>query len=151
MLCVRIAGDQQFLKFSSLPVWHQQPGHGQTHWNDTFSPFQGLMWHLLKLLTFKYICMILYIVLQSHNWIIAWMCRCTGVPNKVDNKCTVYMSEYFCILYFSKPEDWRKIMLVLCKMFSLFNATNTIQSIYKRFWIYFPFKKYRLPVCIFCT
>ncbi len=36
-LCVKIPIDQQFLKYSDQPVWHQQPCHVQSHLNPLSS------------------------------------------------------------------------------------------------------------------
>ncbi len=43
-LCVKIPVDQQFLKYSDQPVWHQQPFHVQSHLNTLSSPFWCSVW-----------------------------------------------------------------------------------------------------------
>ncbi len=40
--CVPV--DQQFLKYSDQPVWHQQPFHVQNHLNPLSSPFWCSVW-----------------------------------------------------------------------------------------------------------
>lgn len=43
-LCVKIEGDQQFLKNSNPLVWHQQPRHIQSHLNHRYSLLRFLVW-----------------------------------------------------------------------------------------------------------
>ncbi len=41
---MKIPVDQQFLKYSDQPVWHQQPFHIQSHLNPLSSPFWCSVW-----------------------------------------------------------------------------------------------------------
>lgn len=46
LYCLKFPGDQQFIKYSSQPIWHRHPCHDQSHRYRTFSSF----WYLIRTL-----------------------------------------------------------------------------------------------------
>lgn len=69
-MCVKIQRDQQFLKHSKEPVWHQQPCHGDHGFSHSVTNVAtGLV-----------------------DWLIAII-----VPNKVSRECTVSLAK--CYIY----------------------------------------------------
>ncbi len=72
--------DQQFVKYSDQPVWHQQPFHVQSHLNPLSSPFWRSVWTSASLFTTS---RCLNVLSCSH--VIGWLAICV---TKQLNRCT---------------------------------------------------------------
>ena len=67
---------EQFLKYSSYPVWHQLSSYNQSHYDPLFFPHPGVWWWFYELSSWHMI-----------GWLDSWLSMCTGVSNKVASDC----------------------------------------------------------------